>query len=86
MAERVLQGINNRDSDSDVQEIDPPVLPRSTQKRRRRIIHRESIDRRFCRCTPRKKKTDGVDSPLADSAASETRYKQVQKKYKCCIV
>jgi hypothetical protein len=33
-----------------------------------------------------RKKTDGVDSPLPDSAASETRYKQVQKKYKCCIV
>jgi hypothetical protein len=41
MTEHVTQPINNADSDSDVQEIHPPVLLRSTRERRRRRIIRE---------------------------------------------
>jgi hypothetical protein len=56
MADHVIQPIDSAGSDSDVQEIDPPVVLRSTRKRRRRKILRESIDCRFCRCSLRNKK------------------------------
>jgi hypothetical protein len=56
MAERVAQDTTKDDSDSDVQEIAPPLLIQSRRKKRRRRYPREPIDRRFCRCSPRNKK------------------------------
>jgi hypothetical protein len=74
----VTQPINNADSDSDVQEIDPPVLLRSMRKRHRRRILRESIDRRFCRCSPRNKKRNEEDNTAASSLHPiQTEDKQV---------
>jgi hypothetical protein len=56
MADHVSHLADKGDSDSDVQEIERPVVLRLTPKKRRRKILRESIDRRFCRCSPRIKK------------------------------
>jgi hypothetical protein len=43
MTEHVTEPINNGDSDSDIQEIDPPILLHSTWKRRRQRILKEAL-------------------------------------------
>jgi hypothetical protein len=46
------------DSGSNVQEIDPTVLIRSGCKKRSIRILLHPLDRRFCRCNKRNKKTE----------------------------
>jgi hypothetical protein len=46
------------DSEPEVQEIDPPVIARSTRTKHHRNILREPIDWCFCCCSQRNKKRD----------------------------
>jgi hypothetical protein len=58
MAENSNQNFHKASSNSDVQEIKPPICVRSTHKKCRRRLLREPLDRCFCRCSPRNKKSD----------------------------
>jgi hypothetical protein len=64
--EDLIHSAEQMDLDSDVQEIDPPVLIRSGRKKRRRILL-YPLDHRFCRCSKRNKKTEQKTAGIPDA-------------------
>jgi hypothetical protein len=67
MAENFTHGSHEANSDSEVQEIEPLVLVRSTRKKRHRRLLWEHIDRRFCHSSQRNKKGNEDSTNTSDS-------------------
>jgi hypothetical protein len=73
MVDNFNQDLNQATSDSDVQEIELPICVCSTRRKRRGRLLREPIDRRFCRCSPRKKRVSEDNTNNSQLAPSQDK-------------